>query len=75
MAVFVFAKVGKGCRRKTSVVSVVQCNPVNTDTKGTSIVSVLSGCRGIKGALRENGRNTCFINIKINADIFRENVV
>ena len=42
----------------------VQWNPANTDTKGT--------CHSvrIKRALRENVRNTCFIDIKTKADSF-----
>ena len=42
----------------------LQWNPANTDTKGT--------CHSvrIKRALRENVRNTCFIDIKTKADSF-----
>ena len=42
----------------------LQWNPVNTDTKGT--------CHSvrIKPALRQNVRNTCFIDIKTKADSF-----
>ena len=42
----------------------LQLNPVNTDTKGT--------CHSVRiiRALRENVRNTCFIDIKTKADSF-----
>ena len=47
----------------------IQWNPVNTDTKGKchSVRTYYSGVR-IKRALRENVRNTCFIDINTKAD-------
>ena len=51
---------------------IVQWNPVNTDTKGTTCHHKCPYYPGvhIKQALRENIRDTCFIDIKTKADSF-----
>ena len=64
----------QNCLEVTGFLQYVKCiqwNPVNTDTKGTchSVrITNPGGC--IKRTLRENVRNTCFIDIKTKVDSF-----